>query len=391
MVNKLINRLVNLPKSQSFFLFGARGVGKSYWLKEVFKNSKCLWLNLLDDEVWDKYSLHPQMLKQQLEAFAKSDLPEWVIIDEVQKAPKLLNVVHQLIESELKVKFALTGSSARRLKQKGVNLLAGRAFVCDLFPFTSIELDQSFDLLFTLRWGSLPKLQSLPTDEEKADYLRAYTLTYLKTEVQEEQWVRNIEPFRKFLPIAAQMNGQPLNYSKIAEDVGVEHTTVKSYYEILIDTLIGFELPAYHKSVRKQQRQNSKFYFFDLGVKRALERNLNQMLYSETSEYGYAFEHFIICEFFRLNSYYKKDYDFSYLKTKDGLEVDLIIDRPGKKVALIEIKSKSKVTERDCQSLNKIAPAFKNCERYLLSNDPIAKKIDGVMAMQWQAGLKKIF
>ncbi len=386
----MIKRSCKLSKSNSYFLFGARGTGKSSLLRENFKNEKTLWIDLLNDELVDQYQLQPQSLLQQISILSKENRPRWIVIDEVQKVPKLLNVVHQIIESDLNIKFALTGSSARRLKQKGINLLAGRAWVEDLFPLTHRELGDAFDLNMVLKWGSLPKMTELKQAQEKGNYLRSYALTYIKTEIQEEQWVRKIEPFRRFLPIAAQMNGQPINASSIARDVGVDVTTVQSYFEILEDTLIGFSVPGYSKSIRKQQRQAAKFYFFDLGVRTSLEGKLNLELHPRTSEYGNAFEHFIICEIFRLNKYKKADYHFSYLRTKDNVEIDLIIERPGQKIALVEIKSKTKVDDRDCQHLESIQKDLPNSECFLLSQDSVAKKIGKVKAFSWQQGITEL-
>lgn len=348
-----------------------------------------MWLDLLNDELLDHYQLNPQALKEEILGIKKEMRPAWVVIDEVQKAPKLLNTVHQLIESDLKINFALTGSSARKLKQKGTNLLAGRAFVEHLFPFTAIELGDQFDLNEVLSWGSLPKIFSLD-DESKANYLRSYSLTYIKTEIQEEQWVKKIEPFRKFLPIAAQLSGQPLNYSKYAREAGVDVTTIQSYYEILEDTLIGFHLPAFSKSIRKQQRQAPKFYFFDVGVRRSLERKINFPISTESSDFGPTFEQWLITEIYRLNQYYKKEYELSYLLTKDDVEIDLILDRPAEKLALIEIKSTYKIDKVDLGSFLAISKDIPKSEAFVFSNDPIAKKIGHVWSLHWRDGLKEV-
>ena len=199
---------------------------------------------------------------------------------------------------------------------------------------THLELGEVFSLQDVLQWGSLPKIFDLENDNARAAYLRSYGLNYVTTEIQAEQWVRKIEPFRKFLPIAAQMNGKILNYSKIARDVGVDTTTIISYFDILEDTLLGFRLDAFHESVRKRQALKPKFYFFDLGVKRSLEHTLTVHLLPQTFAFGEAFEYFVICEIMRLNSYYARDFSFSFLRTKDDAEVDLIVDRLGKKTYL---------------------------------------------------------
>ena len=333
----MIDRLAKLSKSNSFFILGPRGSGKSTLIKSKYLTKHSLYIDLLHPQTEDRYRINPQLLAEK--AKARPTL-RWVIIDEVQKNPKLLDVVHHLIETT-KIKFILSGSSARKLKRGGANLLAGRAFVFHLYPFSFIELNRKFDLQNMLQWGSLPKLLKFKKDQNKKEYLTAYSLTYLKEEVQLEQIVRKISPFRKFLEIAAQMNGKIINYSKIASDVGVDSTTVQNYYSILEDTLLGFPLMPYHLSVRKSQRQSPKFYLFDTGVCRALNRTLNIPLTPQTYAYREAFEHFIILEFIKLSEYLRKDWRFSYLLTKDRAEIDLIVSRSGQKTLCIEIKSSS--------------------------------------------------
>lgn len=385
----MFERLSKLPKSNSFFLLGPRGSGKSSLLKETFRGQNVLWIDLLNDELLDHYLRRPQALHSEVLGLGPGKTPSWIILDEVQKAPKLLNVVHQLIESDLGIKFALTGSSARKLKQKGTNLLAGRAFIEYLFPLTHGELGESFKLDEVLSWGSLPKVFSLD-NESRANYLRSYALTYLKMEIQEEQWLKKMDPFRKFLPIAAQLSGQALNYSKYSRDVGVDISTIKSYYEILEDTLMGFHLPPFSKSIRKQQRQAQKFYFFDVGVRRSLERKINFPIDSESSEFGPTFEQWLISEIYRLNHYFKKEYELSYLQTKDQVEIDLILDRPNEKLALIEIKSSSAIDKVDLEAFIRISKDIPNSEAFVFSNDPKPKKIAGIWALPWPQGLKEI-
>ena len=209
------------------------------------------------------------------------------------------------------------------------NLLVGRAFVYNLFPLTVPELEDAFDLEDALRWGTLPGIYALEGNEDKQSYLRAYALTYLKEEIVAEQIVRRLDPFRQFLEVAAQANGTIINYANIARDVGADPKTVISYFSILEDTLVGFLLPAFHRSVRKQQRTNPKFYFFDTGVKRSLDRTLNVPLNARTYEYGKAFEHFVITQIAHLSRYRYPDWRLSYLQTGAGAEIDLLIDRPG--------------------------------------------------------------
>lgn len=384
----MFNRLLNPIKSNSFFLFGARGTGKSTFLREFFRAEQTLWIDLLDPMQEDLFARNPGELTAR--AMEKGKKYSWVVLDEVQKVPKLLNIVHHLIENS-PLKFALTGSSARKLKRGAANLLAGRAFVNRLYPLTHREMGEDFDLQSALHWGTLPKITQFTTDEEKKEYLKAYTLTYLKEEIAAEQIVRKLDPFRRFLPIAAQCSGEILNFSNVAKDVGADVKTVQSYFEILEDTLLGYMLPPYHLSVRKQQRQSPKFFFFDLGIKGALDGSLVQPPVTTTYGYGKLFEQWLILELLRLNDYLKKNFRFYYLLTKDHAEIDLIIERPGLPTALIEIKSSENVDERDTRTLERFLPDFKKSELFCLSRDPHPKKIGNVRLLPWQEGIRAIY
>jgi predicted AAA+ superfamily ATPase len=383
----MFNRLIHLPESSSFFLFGPRGSGKTHFLKTHFAGSKVLYLDLLDPETFQTLSLRPKSLIDRLEELPR--IVRWVVLDEVQKIPSLLDIVHQQIEIG-RYKFALTGSSARKLKHGGANLLAGRAFVYHLYPLTAHEIGPAFSLPNALRWGTLPRVFSLKSDEDKRDFLRSYAHTYLQEEITQEQVVRRLDPFRRFLFIAAQMSGQIVNFARIAREAGTTVPTVQSYFQILEDTLIGFLLDAFHESVRKRQRENPKFYFFDTGVLRALGQTLSVDLPPHTYAFGTAFEHFLINEIQRLQSYKKKDYRFSYLRTKDGVEVDLIIERPGMKRALVEIKSTSRVGPDDVRALKRLSPDIPHSEAFCLSLDPAAQKIEGVRCLPWARGLEEL-
>ncbi len=357
----MIQRLVHPLKTSSFFLFGARGTGKSTFLKAFFPSDKSvLWVDLLNPEEEDRFSRNPRELEERLDAMEKI---RWVVLDEIQKVPKLLDVVHGRIEQH-GTKFAMTGSSARKLKREGTNLLAGRAFVYNLFPFTHRELGSAFDLNSALMYGTLPGLLKFESREEKSAFLRAYALTYLKEEVWSEHLVRKLDPFRKFMEIAAQCSGEIVNFANIARDVGADIKTVQSYFEILEDTLLGFLLEPFHMSVRKRQRQAPKFYLFDPGVRRALDRTLTVDLRPGTYAYGRAFEHLVIVEALRLSAYSGNDFRFSYLRTKDDAEIDLIVERPGAPAALVEIKSSDRVDERDVKSLERFAADMPKAESF---------------------------
>jgi predicted AAA+ superfamily ATPase len=314
-----------------------------------------------------------------------------VVIDEIQKLPKLLDVVHNLIEThKAPHQFVLTGSSARKLKSGGANLLAGRAALRTLFPLTYSELGSSFIEQDVLQWGSLPRVWNTTIAEEREDILRSYANVYLKEEIWGEQIVRQLDPFRRFLEVAARQSGKILNHSKIARDVGVDVKTVQAWYMVLEDTLVGFHLDAYHSSVRKQLRQSPKFYFFDVGVTRSLAQMLRVIPAEQTSYFGDLFEQHVICELNSRNHYERLDYKFSYLHTKSGVEIDLVVDRPGRPAALVEIKSATVVTADDIRALELFENDFPNADLFVFSRDPKPQKFGRIHALPWREGLKEI-
>lgn len=383
----MVNRIAQFSQNSSFFLFGARGTGKTNLLKSRYTNDSNWYIDLLNPELVRKYLLQPKVFTQELAA--RKLTPEWIIIDEVQKVPELLDIVHQHIESD-KQKFILSGSSARKLKRGATNLLAGRAFVYHLYPLTSKEMGELFDLQNALNWGTLPKLLEFTDEQDKKEYLRAYANTYLREEILQEQIIRNLLPFQRFLQVAAQMAGRIINYSKIAQDTGTSVPTVQSYFQILEDTLLGFTLPQFHESIRKRQRTNPKFYFFDSGVQRALSDELNVGIQPRTYQYGHAFEQLVINEINCLQSYYRKDYRLSYLRTGANVEIDLIVERPGMKRAVIEIKSTTSVSKNDLQGLLSLGKDVPNGELFCFSMDTMPKIIEGVHCLPWQTGLVEI-
>jgi predicted AAA+ superfamily ATPase len=395
----MYERELSLPGNHSFFLFGIRGSGKSTLLKNFISNKKGIYIDLLraDDEL--KYRRKPDLLIEEVTGAIKSGSPpEFIVIDEVQKIPKILDAVHYLIENEIlpggrKLRFALTGSSARKLKRGGSNLLAGRAFIFNLFPLTFRELHSDFDLDLVLSWGSLPELYSgeLKSEKDKSRFLKAYVQTYLKEEILVEQLVRNIEPFYAFLESAAQLNGDILNFSKIGRFAGVSDKSVEKYYSILEDTLLGFHLLAYNRSIRKQQISSSKFYFQDTGLVRALRGQFSPIDRKSTYEYGRLFESYILCEIFRRNRYLETDYKLSYLKTKDGVEIDLIIRKSSNSHICLEIKSG---TIQDLSSFNKqlaLSREIPGSRFIVLSQNTSPLSNGDITVYPWQTGLDKIF
>ncbi len=381
-------RFLKFSLRHSFFLFGPRGTGKSTLLKKRFQLSQCLWLDLLDSSVEDQFSRNPSDLYAIVKALPKEVL--YVVVDEIQKVPKLLDEVHRLIEETDKI-FILTGSSARKLKRGGANLLAGRAFVYHLYALSCFELGEQFELERALHWGTLPKIFSLKDDTSRSAFLRAYSDTYLKEEIWNEQVIRKLSPFRRFLEVAAQCNGKIINYANIAQDVGVDDKTIKEYFIILEDTMIGFFLEPFRNSFRKRLVEKPKFYFFDPGVVRSLSRRLSVPLTAKTSAYGDAFEHFILLEFVRLGSYFQPDYRFSFLRTVSDIEIDLIVERPGKPLLCIEIKSSDTVREGDISAFIRLTKDLPNCEAIVLSQDRFMKKFGSVTCYPWKQGLAEYF
>ena len=384
----MIPRLLQVPEDESFFLFGPRGVGKTTLLKHLPWLSSALYINLLKAGDEQRFARNPDELASIVKALPENT--SHIIIDEVQKLPKLLDIVHDLIETTSK-KFVLTGSSARKLKHGGANLLAGRAFVYHLYPFIWLEIPQQFNLNDALCWGMLPKINEYTTPDKKHLFLDAYTNTYLKEEIWAEQFIRELDPFRRFLEVAAQTNGKIVNFSNIARDVGTSDKNIQKYFSILEDTMLGFFLEAFQHSFRKRLSKTPKFYFFDTGVVRALTAQLGLPLLQSTSQFGDAFEHFVILQCKELAGYYYRNYRFSYLKTKDDAEIDLVVERPGLPLLFIEIKSSDNVQPVHLMTLKRNAHDFGNCEAICLSRDPYIKEIDGIKVFPWMEGVRKYF
>ena len=322
-MNIFINRtldLNNLLKRKSFFLFGPRSTGKSTLLRHQLPQVQ--HINLLHSAYLLRLTEDPGELRSIIESSGPVEgEQQWVVIDEIQKVPTLLNEVHHLIE-EKGWRFLLTGSSARRLKADGVNLLGGRAWIANLFPLTFHELGNRFDLEKTLLYGSLPHVYF---SEDPVEELAAYVTTYVNEEIKQEGLVRKIPAFLAFLKLAALTNGQMLNFAKIASDIGLAATTVREYYGILEDTLIGSVVDAWQESTKRKAIATAKFYFFDAGVGhrildiRSLERH--------SDLYGRAFEHWVYCELRAYLSYTRSLDKLCYWRSTSQFEVDFVVGR----------------------------------------------------------------
>ena len=387
----MIERQINILNTGSYILFGARGTGKSTIIKSQTQGKKVLWIDLLKSTEEQRYLEKPDLLSSQIEQEGKH--LEWVVIDEVQKAPKLLDIVHHEIEKAreagLNLHFALSGSSARKLKRKGANLLAGRAFVHNLFPFTHLELGNNFDLSTALHFGTIPAILHFMDSVSRQAALDAYVETYLKEEIIAEQLTRNVQPFRKFLNLSAQTNGSIVNFNNLAKDLQIDDKTVKTYFDILEDTLVGFYLPAYEKSLRKQQIKSPKFYLFDTGVKRVLDQNLPVARPLSSQEFGSAFEHFVICEFTRIKSYLRRKMTFSHYNTGSS-EIDLVVEAPGVPDTFIEIKATEKITDEHIATLKALKKDFPKNRYLCISRDPKSRTEAGIEIIPWQDGLREV-
>lgn len=331
-----IERSLNLEKvleKKSCFLFGPRQTGKTWLIKNRLSEYK--YFNLLDTKTYAQLSYSPDILQELI-----TNMDKVVIIDEIQRLPILLNEVQLLID-EKNIHFLLTGSSSRKLKRKGTNLLGGRARMRNLHPLIFTELGKHFNLHKSLSIGLLPSLYFSDAPDED---LESYIGTYLQEEIAAEALVRNIPAFSRFLTISALSNSQIINYTNIANDSQVPSSTIQEYFQILRDTLIGNDLPVWRKSLKRKPISTSKFYFFDIGITRYLQKRKN--LSSGTVEFGEAFETYLHHE---LKSYldYTKNGELFYWRSSNGQEVDFILDD----IAAIEVKSKTTIAPKDFKGL----------------------------------------
>jgi uncharacterized protein len=323
----MFSRALRAP-GKSFFLFGPRATGKSTWLKQVLADAQTF--DLLRSETYFELLRRPQALRERVSA---RDPARWVVIDEVQRVPALLDEVHALIE-DTGYKFALTGSSARKLKRGQANMLAGRALVMSLFPLVLAEYGEALALEEALRFGTLPAI--VADKETRIATLEAYTGTYLREEIKEEALTRNVDAFGRFLEVAALANAQVTNLSSLARDAGVARATVATFFEILQDTLIASKLDAWMPRIRVKETGHPKFYFFDCGVVRAIQGRLREPLGPE--ERGHLLETLVYHELRAAIAYQDLGGKLAYWRTADGVEVDFVWQR-GRRIVAFEAKA----------------------------------------------------
>jgi predicted AAA+ superfamily ATPase len=371
-----IPRILDLPKllsNKSYFLFGPRQTGKTFMIRRQFPKAK--YYNLHETDTFLKFNQAPHRLRQELTGKDKL-----VIMDEIQKLPLLLDEIQVMID-EQQVRFLLTGSSARALKRKGLNLLGGRARTKRLHPLCFRELDQQFDLVTALDRGLLP---SLYFSDSPYEDLQAYVGTYLKEEVAAEAVVRNLPAFSRFLTVAALCNGQMLNYSKIASDAQVPKSTVQEYFHILRDTLLGDDLPAWRRTEKRKPLATAKFYFFDIGIVRHLQRR--RQLQEGSPEFGEAFEAYLYHE---LKTYcdYEGGPDLAYWRSTSDFEVDFILnDRTA-----IEVKAKKNVSDRDLRGLRALREERLLKQYVVVSDEPTPRRVDGIEILPWRNFLGRLW
>lgn len=393
----MIDRLLDLKKvlgtQHSAFLFGPRGVGKTKLSEKFLKPLPTKYsIDLLNIEMLRRYLARPEIFKKEVEHKIVENKMLTVLIDEIQKCPPLLDIVHLLIEQHKhKVRFLLTGSSARKLKRGGANLLAGRAWTLNLHPLTKMEIIHSsipFSLSKILKFGTLPAVY-LEENEPKRT-LNAYVNTYLKEEIMQEAIVRHVEYFVRFLDFAGQMNGEPINFTAIARSCGISTQTAQEYFSILDDTLIAFRINGWSYSIRKQIQQAPKYYFFDCGVLNTLLGELSTPL-RPGFRYGKLFETYVIQEMFRLNDYYEKGFRFYYWRTNTGLEVDVVLSRgPHDEPIAIEIKSQQAPLEKDFHGLQSFASENKGARLIALCQTPQAYTLGKIEVFPYDEGILKV-
>lgn len=309
----MYTRNIKLPDDHSFFLFGPRGTGKSTLVRNRYP--KAIYIDLLDFSTYRMLLANPNLLSQ----FIPPQTKEFIIIDEVQKIPALLDEVHRLIESSEHYKFILTGSSARKLRRQGINLLAGRAYTSYLFPLTAIELGNDFSLKRSLEFGNLPQSYILDNPRE---YLESYINTYLKEEVLQEGLTRNLSAFARFLEVVSFSVGSIVNASDIARDVMMDRKVIENYFSILEDMMIGVRLPVFSRRAKRKVIVHPKFYFFDTGIYQTVRPKGPLDIRSEIN--GFAVENLFLQNLIAVNSNLKLGYQLYFYRTVDDQEVDFV-------------------------------------------------------------------
>lgn len=367
-------RILHPPRRKSFFLFGPRGTGKSTWVQSAFKGS--VYLDLLESELYTLLLAAPQRLETLIPPAYKG----WIVIDEIQRVPELLNEVHRLIENR-GLLFVLTGSSARKLRRKGTNLLAGRALTLRMHPLTAVELRRDFNLEHSLRWGQMPMTFS---DPDPKAYLNSFVQTYLREEVQQEGLTRNLPAFARFLEVASFSQAAPLNISGVARECDINRKLAEEYFHILEDLLLAVRVPAFRKRARRRLTAHPKFFLFDAGVFRAIRPK--GVLDRPEEIDGAALETLVFQELRAINDQFDLGYDLYYWRTANQLEVDFILYGERGLIA-IEIKRTATLRKRDLSGLRAFCLDYPVARPILLYGGRYRRYEEGVEVVPIQEAL----
>ena len=358
---------------KSCFLFGPRQCGKSSLIRETIPNAYIF--DLLNADTFSRLARNVGYIEE----VCRENRP--IVIDEIQKMPSLLDEVHRLIELR-GFKFLLTGSSARKLRRGGVNLLGGRARIRNIHPFTASELGERFDLDRAINYGLLPGIWFSDAPEED---LAGYVSLYLEQEIMQEGATRNLPAFSRFLEIAALSNGDQINYQSISSDAQIPRSTVQEYFKILKDTLLAREVPVWRKGQSRKTVETAKFYLFDTGVTRRLQRR--KELVRGTPEYGYAFESWILHEISAYADACRRDAEIAYWRTRTKIEVDFVINGE----IAIEVKTTRNADKEDLKGLRAIADEGRFSQRLLVCDEPTERETDGIVVLPWRAFIDRLW
>ena len=373
----MYSRLLKPEKTKSFFLFGPRGTGKTTWVKSAFPEAA--YIDLLEAELFNDLLANPQRLSRFIPAGHKGH----IIIDEIQRVPELLNEVHRLIENK-GYRFVLTGSSPRKIRKKGVNLLGGRALHYLLFPLTVAELGNDFSLNHSLSYGQMPCAYS---EADPKAYLESYVKMYLQQEVEQEGLTRNLGAFSRFLETASFSQGSTINVSEIAREAAVERKVVENYFSILEDLLIAYRLPVFTKRAKRRMAAHPKFYFFDVGLYRTI-RPMGPLDMPEEAA-GHSFESLFFQELYALNSYLKAGYGIYYWRTSNNVEVDFVLY--GKKgLMAFEVKHSGKIASSMFSGLKAFLRDYPSAKAYFIYGGDRRMQEAGIEIIPMKQALKDL-
>lgn len=376
---KIYNRLINIDTDtpSSIFLFGPRGTGKTSWIKAHLKD--ILYFDLLNTSIFNDFLANPARIEERI----PKGFDQYIVIDEIQKIPELLNEVHRLIESH-KYRFILTGSSARSLRRQSVNLLAGRALSYTMHPLTCYELGSDFSLETALKFGLLPSIYHV---SDPMHYLETYITTYLREEILQEGLMRNLNQFARFLETASFSQGQVVNMSGIARETAIDRKLIANYFDILEDLLIGYWLPVFTKRAKRRLTSNPKFYLFDSGIYRTL-RPKGPLDAPEEID-GTALETLFLAHLRAINDYYRLGYKLYFWRTSNNIEVDFIVYGE-RGLFAFEIKRSRNLSRSDLNGLKAFSEDYKIAKCYLLYGGNHEEYHDNIHVMPFSQGLNKL-